>query len=202
MSDQRGFTIIDMLVSLTIFGVVTGFLMANFRSGRTADELRIGAQGIGTAFREVQTMAMTGKTVGICRGGSNNLKVCTVGTATTCPSGTCAYEVPRGYGLRLTTAAAGAGQSVLYADINASRTYDAGEEIKTTKLSTTSRVTVKTLTPVSSGLLDVVFEPPKPTVFFNGATGTTLATVQVQHATSGATRNVTINRVSGQVSLE
>jgi Tfp pilus assembly protein FimT len=202
MSDQRGFTIIDMLVSLTIFAVVTGFLMANFRSGRTADELRIGAQNIGSAFREAQTMAMTGRTVAVCRGGSSNLKVCTLGVATTCPSGTCANEVPRGYGLKLSVATGEASQTVIYADINGNRAFDAGETLKSSALSTTSRVSVKALTPVSAGLLEVVFEPPKPTVFFNGGTATTLATVQVQHATSGATRNVTINRVSGQVSLD
>lgn len=202
MRDQRGFTIIDMLVSLTIFGVVTGFLMANFRSGRTADELRIGAQSIGSSFREVQTMAITGKTLPVCRGGSSNLKVCTIGVSTTCPSGTCAYEVPRGYGLRLSTLTTGASLLTLFADTNGNRAFDAGEAMNTKPLSTTTRVFVKTLTPVGSNVLDVVFEPPKPTVYFNASTATTLATVQVQHSTSGATRSVTINRVSGQVSLD
>lgn len=200
MTDRRGFTLIELLVSITIFGVMTGFLMANFRSGRTADELRIGAQNVASALREAQTMALSGKLVNACRGGARNLKVCPTGAAADCPGGACAPEVPHGYGLRANTLSGSDTSLILYADLNGNRAYDAGEELNTRPLSPTKRVTVSAVDPVAGGLLDVVFEPPKPSIFYNAATAAVQATVTVRHSTSQATRTVTLNRISGQVS--
>jgi hypothetical protein len=138
----------------------------------------------------------------VCHGGANNLKLCTAAGASSCPSGTCTSEVPRGYGVRLSTMEAGNAVAILFADANNDRTFNTGEEIKTRKLSPSSRVTVTAVSPVSAGRLDIVFEPPKPTVQFNGSTATTVASVVITHAVSGASRTVTMNRVSGQVSID
>jgi prepilin-type N-terminal cleavage/methylation domain-containing protein len=200
MTDRRGFTLIELLVSITIFGVMTGFLMANFRSGRTADELRIGAQNVASALREAQTMAFSGKLVNTCRGGANDLKVCQTGAPSPCPGGTCTLEVPHGYGLRANTLAGSAGSLIIYADVNGDRAYNPGEELNTRVLAPSSRVTVKTVVPSASGLLDIVFDPPKPTIYYNNSTTTTQATVTVTHSTTGAVRDVTMNRISGQIS--
>lgn len=57
---RRGFTIIELLVAISIFIVVTSLVVANFRRGTRSDELRIAAFGLASTLRRAQTMAMTG----------------------------------------------------------------------------------------------------------------------------------------------
>lgn len=197
-----GFTLIEMLVSLSIFAVMTGFLMASFRTGKQADELRIASQVGMTVIRRTQTRALAGSTVKICRGGSRDLKICPTGAAEDCPGGICSTEVPLGYGVRFDTAAGASSAAIEYADTNGNMTYDDGEEIQKTPLSTTPNVTVKTVTPSNDGRLDIIFVPPRPTIFLNGVTTTATATIELTHSASGETRTVQLNRISGQISSD
>ncbi|MEY4744822.1 MAG: hypothetical protein RL272_767 [Candidatus Parcubacteria bacterium] len=193
---------IEMLISLSIFAVITAFVTANFRAGRQSDELRQSTQLLATAVRRAQTMAISGQTVPYCQGGTNDRKVCAGGTDAECGGGTCVRDVPRGYGIRLTTVAATAAKVILYADVNGSRAYDAGEEIRVDSVTPGPFVTVTNLDPVAANSLDVVFEPPKPKVWFNGSTATAVATVTLTHKTTGLTKVVSINQVTGQINAD
>jgi prepilin-type N-terminal cleavage/methylation domain-containing protein len=200
--DARGFTLIEMLISLSIFAVITAFVSANFRAGRQGDELRIGSTLVSSELRRAQTAATAGQTALFCRGGTRDLKTCPGGTAGECPGGTCSTEVPNGWGVRLSTISPNDKKMILYADTNANRAYDAGEEVRTDSISGGAFVSVKTLTPVSIGTLDIVFEPPAPIIYFNGSTATAIASIVLQHTTTAATRTVTVNRISGQINAD
>jgi Tfp pilus assembly protein FimT len=189
-----------MLISLAIFAVVTAFVTANFRAGRQGDELRIAGGLAATALRRAQTLAVSGQTVLMCDAGANADKVCA--QAADCPSGSCVRRVPPGYGIRFTTVDPQRRMTVLFADGNGNAALDAGEEMRTDSLSPGVFVSVTSVDPDVSGVLDVVFSPPKPTVTYNGSTAQAVASVVITHSTTGQSRTVTINRVSGQISEE
>lgn len=202
LSSRKGFTMIEMLISLSIFAVVTAFVTANFRAGRQSDELRQSTQLLATAIRRAQTMALTGQTVPYCQGGTNDMKVCPNGTNPECGGGTCVRDLPKGYGIHLTTVAATAAKAVLFADIDGDKAYDAGEEIRTDTVSPGVFVSVTNLDPVAANVLDVVFVPPQPKIWFNGSTASAVARVTLMHKTTGLTKIVSINQITGQINAD
>lgn len=193
---------IEMLISLSIFAVVTAFVTANFRAGRQSDEIRMSTQLLATSIRRAQTMAISGQTSPYCQGGTNDKKVCLTGTDAECGGGTCIRDIPRGYGIRLTTVAPDNRKAILFADIDGDRAYDVGEALRQDNVTPGVFVGVSALNPVSSNALDIVFEPPKPKVWFNNSAAAPIATVTLSHATTGRTKNVTINLISGQINAD
>ena len=76
---SRGFTLVEMLISLAIFAVVTAMAVANFRAGAQGDELRVSARIIASTVRRAQTQAVAGSSVFFCHGGTDEGKVCPSG---------------------------------------------------------------------------------------------------------------------------
>lgn len=201
MRDRKGFTLIELLVTVGIFGVVTGLVMVNFRVGQQGDELRIASRLVESRIRRAQTAAIAGETIFICKGGTDDLKVCPTGDSAECAGGTCRKDLPRGYGLHFAPGT-DASSMIYFADTDGDRTFQAREEINTFSVTSGAFVTVSSISPQQGNVLDIVFVPPKPSIFLNGSTTDPIAAVQLQHSTTGATRDVTLNRISGQVSAE
>ena len=201
-ADRRGFTTMEMLISLAIFGVVTAFLMANFRTGKAIDELRLASNGAVSALRQAQTRAISGSTVNVCRGGEHDGKLCSNGAAKGCVGGTCSPEVPRGYGVRFSKVGEAAGRAVVFADLDGTKSYSTDEDLQVLELSPSSNVAVTSFDPYTYPVVDVVFEPPRPTVYFNGSVNETVVLISLEHEISGQVRTLRVNRVSGQVSSD
>jgi len=205
MNKRFGFTLVEMLVSLAIFGVITGFVMANLRVGGQGDELRISSQLVASAIRRVQTMAVAGQTVYFCRqtGELVGSKLCPTGQDAECPEGTCAKEIPPGgFGVHFSTAAGSERTIITFADLDRDYGYDAGEEIRRDSVSSGALVGVSTLQPVTDDQLDIVFAPNAMAVYFNKSTETAIATIVVRHSHTGAAKRVIVNSLSGQISAE
>src|SRR5690349_15319328 len=100
-SDRAGFTLVELLVSISIIGVLTGLMLANFRGGQQAAEVRLASDIVVSQIRSMQTSSLSGRLVSACSGGSNDLAVCEAGIVPppSCPGGTCQRRVPTGYGL-------------------------------------------------------------------------------------------------------
>jgi Tfp pilus assembly protein FimT len=192
----------ELLISIAIISVMTGAVMANYRSGGQTDELRQGAALLASSIRRVQTMALAGEGVLTCSGGGT-VKTCST-NADCNGGGTCVRSLPKGYGVRLSTASAAASKkAILFADLNGDRAYQSGEEIRTDSISAGPFVGATSLTPVSgTNALDIVLEPPKPTVWFNGSNAMSVATIVLTHSTTSQTRTVTVNRITGQVNAD
>lgn len=202
-SQRSGFTLIEMLISLSIFAVVTAFVTANFRAGRQSDEIRLATQLVATAIRRAQTMAISGQTVPYCQGGTNDKGICPGGTNLECGGGTCVREVPKGYGIHLTTVGTGASKAILFADTDGDKLFSTRETVRTDSITPGPFVVASALDPVSAGsALDIVFEPPKPKIWFNASQSTGIASITLRHTTSGQTKNVTINIISGQINAD
>jgi prepilin-type N-terminal cleavage/methylation domain-containing protein len=202
---RSGFTLIEMLISLSIFAVITGMVLSNLRLGAQGDELRISSQLVAASIRRAQTLAIAGQTVSYCQGGADDKKLCPNGT-TDCSGSPCVTETPSAYGVHFSTGSGANRRIILFADIDGDRTFDASEEIKGENVSSGPFVAVQALTlgaSTSVSDLDIVFVPPKPSVVFNdGATADGMATVTVRHANTQQEKRITINKVSGQVSAD
>lgn len=57
---QNGFTLIELLVSIAIFVMISGLMIANFRSGNETEALRKSAELVASRLREAQTRALAG----------------------------------------------------------------------------------------------------------------------------------------------
>lgn len=222
-NDVRGFTLVELLISMSILAVMTSFTVTNYRVGKQSDELRQGSQILASQLRRAQTMALAGEGIFLCAGNggsctsdascgsgqkclqgtcvSTSTRTCT--TNADCTGGTtCVRSYPTGYGVRVSSAAGSNLQSILFADIDGDRAYDATEVLRTERLSPGPFVTMSAVSPASANALDIVFAPPKPTVYFNGSIATAIATLTVRHSTTGSTRTVRINRITGQISAD
>lgn len=197
---RAGFTLVEMMVSLAIFAVVTGFTIANFRAGSQSDDLRIGQQLAASAVRRAQTAALGGELVSYCAGGAYDNKICpTAG----CGAGQCQRGVPQGFGVRFMKAAPDNQKTIFFADINGNRAYDGGEEIRSDTLSSSRKIGLSAIVLAPSNgapdSVDIVFVPPKPVTYFNAANTDATVTLTLRHTVTGSTKVISVNRVTGQV---
>ena len=195
---RPGFTLVELLVSISIIGVLTGMMMANFRGGQQSAEIRLSSDILVSQIRSVQTSSYGGRLVSVCGGGSNDLAVCEAGKIPpmTCPSGVCQKRVPTGYGIHFN--ADSSTSFTLFYDTDDDKRYDLGERLADAPFISTDAVR---LTDSSVGLpLDLVYKPPYGQLYVNGsASGTTLVTLTLSHKFGSLTRHVKVFRLSGKV---
>lgn len=196
-SRSRGFTLVELLVSISIIGVITGMMMANFRGGQQSAEVRLAADILVAQIRSVQTSALAGRLVSVCSGGADALDVCEPKTPpVACSGGTCQKRVPTGYGIRLATSDPTV--YTLFYDTDDDRAYDAGEELSAAPYVSTAAVLFQG-SPAGDPV-DLVYTPPFGTLYVNGsASGSTTVVLPLGHQFGSMTRNVTVYRLSGKI---
>ncbi len=170
---KRGFTIIELVVAMGIFVVITSIVVANFRAGSRSDELRIAAEAMVSNLRKVQNMALAGQlTEGV--------------------------NPPGGYGVYFKLA--DSDRYITFADLDGELDYDFGEALADGTIILPRDVRIIEVEPTV--ITSVIFKPPKPTVYINGGTWETTLTVTLKHNLSGQTRKVIVKRISGQIGIE
>lgn len=170
---KKGFTIIELLVSLGIFVVVTAMVVANFRGGSRSDELRIASEALISNLRKAQNMAFSGQLVN-------------------------GVNPPGGYGVYFKLSEPD--RYVIFADQDGDFGYTAGEGLIDGTIILPKDIRISAVGPQANS--SVVFKPPKPTIYINGATADATLSVKLVHNLSGKTRTVTVKRISGQIGSE
>jgi len=136
----KGFTLIELLVSIVIIGILTTAVVASSPAAKQGFALMRSSQGLAQDIRRAQVKATAMKEIG--------------GLS------------PKGYGIYLTTGSPYL--YILFADQDGDHTYNEGEGdtlIETINLETD--VKISALLPGSP--LNIVFEPPNPTVWVNNS---------------------------------
>lgn len=170
---KKGFTIIELLVSLGIFIVVTAMVVTNFRGGSRSDELKIAAETIASNLRRVQNMALAGELID-------------------------GVTPPGGYGIYFNLATSD--RYILFADKNGNRAYDVNEALPDGTIILAKNIRLSDVLPAAAST--VIFKPPKPTIYINGDTADNVITVTIKHALSGKIKKILTNRISGRVDVE
>jgi len=175
---KKGFTIIELLVAMGIFVIITGMVVANFRTGSRSDELKIAAETLVSNLRKAQNMALAGQLLN-------------------------GVSPPGGYGVYFKLAEAD--RYIIFADSDGQLDYDLGERLAdgAVVLPRDIRILSIELAPTGPVLAaSAIFKPPKPTIYINGGTSGSVLSVTLKHNLSGQTRKVVIKRISGQISAE
>ncbi|MFH1867263.1 MAG: type II secretion system protein [Patescibacteria group bacterium] len=177
-----GFTLMELLVSVAIFLIITGLVIVNFRSGRYRDELVGAAEAIQTSLREMQTAYNSGDTVECVTGEkeppANGFGVEITEIPTIKTFADCGKDTP--------------GVDYQYEDT----------DVLLKEITISSHITVDITAP-NELTLNVVFAPNSEEVRINqdvnfGGD----AEILLEHTKSGRQATVTINSISGLIFYE
>ena len=165
---NTGFTLVELLVSVFIISLISGLFMVNYRQADQGAKLMNASQKLVSDMRLAQSY-----TLGLQK-----------------------FEgsfPPGGWGIRL---ASGASSYVIFADNNEDHDYNAGEEHAIIDLP--DNITINSITNfigVSKLFLDIVFLPPDPTVYFNGASAINdvSADIVLRNNQTNLTKTITVN---------
>jgi prepilin-type N-terminal cleavage/methylation domain-containing protein len=143
-NDLIGFTLIELLVSVSIITILTGVFLTNYHSTNKRSEINMIAQKMLSDIHLVQS-----KSLSLAEYGASNI-----------PLG--------GWGIHLVN---GESEYIIFADNNGDNMYNIGEaeEAKGAKTINMGNVSINNIN--LAEILDIVFLPPNPKVYFNGTLG-------------------------------
>ncbi|MFA6098833.1 MAG: prepilin-type N-terminal cleavage/methylation domain-containing protein [Patescibacteria group bacterium] len=217
--DSRGFTLLELLITISIIGIMSVLVMANFQYGRRANELRRAGTELLQNLRLAQGYTTGGNSIKYCEGGSipqpNAFKPCADDTY--CAPNSCITSVPLGgYGIHLEST----GSYLLFGDTTKNQFYDdsnvdAAILLKDISIKGLYILQFKlgngvALAPSPINPLDITFEPPNGDIHFylhqvpavdgDGDLINTLDLLVQSNFVTENCRKISINRISGQIS--
>ncbi len=195
---RLGFTVMELLVALGIFAVISSIVMVNFNAGNRSSELRLGADLLASFIRDAEGRTASGSTACACVTGGDvsTAQACSTGPVA-CPSGVETPVLPLGgWGLH---AEQGGKTVTVFADYNNDHRMNAGEAVRSEQLSPSGGVVVRTL--ACGNPWDLSFVPPFGTVWSNGSTANAGCAVTLEQTLSGARRAVEYFPVSGRIDI-
>ena len=171
--NQQGFNLVELLVAIAIFGIISTAVVANLRGGSSGNELNLQADNISSLLRQAQIQSSTGQPF------NGNPPI-------------------GGYGVSLATCSTPPCSVTLFADENGNFAYDgAAEEIQVVTLG--SAVTINAISEGSP--FAILFKPPRPYMCFGTeCSGIGEATITLGSVQSDKTLTITANQISGSVS--
>lgn len=211
--EARGFTFLELLVSIGIFTIITMIVVAGFQSGAQADTLRLAADDAAGQLRALSGMAQTGRRIGICTGSRSGV-VCEDSSLSVCPD-SCLEQVPQGgYGVHIDRNTEPA-QLIFFADSmpgEPAHGYTEGEMLPGEGIHLPRFVVIDDISVVGSptrsetqqGIrtMDIVFEPPEPVIWFNGLQQGIETRIRLRHEKTEKTRTIVVRRLSGLIEVE
>ena len=174
--NQKAFTIIEMLVVVTIFATISALVMANFHKFDKSSVLDGEADKLYSILRQAQILSLTGQTIAGQRYnyGVHFLKC----------SANCSY--------------------ILFADLDGDNIYDSSPEEKYGQgtYSLSKNIYIENLSPITvDDKLDIIFEAPLENTYFNNSQSQETATIILKHSSSSLQKTISVNRISNQIDI-
>jgi len=201
--NNHGFSIIEILISITIFALITVAVISDFRSGEFKNQLSIAAQNVASEIRETQTMVSAGQPTKVCM-----VAAVVTGNCEDDPgscAGTCVENVPAGgYGLVFEEDSE---NIILFGNTDATDNYDPSDEkIRDLMISPTGRVELGLITVAGAPVeeLQIIFNPPTNEMIFAGPDifgNPDMARIELNHQGMFESREIYINRISGRIDV-
>lgn len=177
---NKGFTLLELLVVLAIFIIITSIVLANYPLFKDGIALKKTAQQIAITVHEAEVYAMAVKSF------NNQFS---------------------GYGAHFES---GNNSFVLFSDANNNNVYDVGaEDVKTYKIQTNDKIydlcgNQNSPAPDVCGLasVDIIFLRPNPIVILNGAGNPGLSDIEIYLKSPKGKIKKIIVFASGQIAIE
>ena len=142
---KNGFTLIEILVALSIIALLSGIFLVNFSQSRGRFALQRAVHKLAQDLREINQMALSP-------------------VEAICPGGKAVYE----FGVYLDQFSPD--RYILFANCDASREYNSGVDKALNTVYFEREVSVCRLSPYSPA--SIVFSPPVPKIYINGLADT------------------------------
>lgn len=194
---SKGFTLIEMIIAITIIGLLTIVSVAQFQSGRQDDALRLALMRINDALRTAQSSAQAGTLEQYQNAPRYGVHAFQKSTGMTCVNGS-------------TTVNEGV---ILFADANDNGTYDAATDslVKCVSLDVNNTHSIvidgikvtktdDTVTAVSASA--VSFRRPTAVVAIDGDTTMKKLSITLKNTKNSHTKVIEVDRVSGRIDAE
>ena len=180
---KKGFTLLELLVVISIITIITGIVFINYRPAQQQLALNRAASKLAQDIRRAQEMAMSTRAFTSCSGGVQ----------------------PSGYGLISDTNQPTA--YYMFADCNNNQKWDFGVDSSAGKINLEKDITVEAPSGAPTfQFLSIIFTSPDPAVSIchhassGSCTAQTSGWVRLRN-TDGKTRTVTVNQV-GQIEID
>lgn len=189
-----GFTVIELLVSLGIFAVISAVVMVNFNAGSRSTDLRLAGESVISYVRDVESRAVNGALACLC--GVIDPETASVCVANACPGGapTAEHMPLGGWGIHVET---GQAQIRVFADVNGNFRMENDEVVSEEALSFSGGVIVQSVS--CSSPLDIVFTPPNGTARLNAVESTAACTIVLEQRLNGDRRTVEFDPFSRRI---
>ncbi len=210
---SRGFSLIEVMVSIAILGLLSVIVVLDLNAGKRREELQAGVRVLAADIRALQTRALTAQNIKSCKNVTKNI-VCETSASKCSTPGSCTPIPPYGVGLHLTT---GGATYTFFADVDSSKNdwkETLGEDeaffTRNLALSGASNITILELTApgtVTKSEVHIAFERQNGRMHINPCVAGPACevpsfTIKLRHDKNGETKNVTVNAATGRVSIE
>lgn len=166
-----GATLLELLVTVAIIGIMSGVYLANYRSNNQKIILDQAVSGMVADLRLAQNMAMNVKKF--------NGAI---------PIG--------GYGINISGFLPVASY-IIFADMNAGDKKYSGPAEKFAERALPDGIFIVS----TDSFNDIDFEPPFPAIWIDGSQAAPSATITLQYGASGLVKTIIINRLTGQINI-
>jgi prepilin-type N-terminal cleavage/methylation domain-containing protein len=214
MSSRKGFTLVELMVSIAILMLLSTTTVFSLRVTRENDELSTAARLLSSDLRNVQARSLAARNVKTCTISGGTKRVCEdENTSAQACVDTCAAVPPPRFGVTLTT---GSGKYVMFADVSTEdwRLSNAEEILLGRNLNPLDdKVLIQTITTefgsLSTANVGVSRQSGTMRIEACGDAGLPVCapteprtlTVTLRHVASGKETTVSLNSVTGRVSI-
>ncbi len=188
-STRKGFTLVELLVTIGIFIFMTSVVLAKYRSFSTNSDFANAVEGIVLSLREAQVYGVGSKTAG--------------GSIVCPPSPDSAFNCA--YGIYLSKISGKNGSYIIFIDTNKDGLYSAGEPIvQTINLWDPSEIWISEImvNNTNTDTLAVTFKRPNPDAMINGGLNNTSAKIILKKGVAQTNSSVIEITSSGQISIQ
>lgn len=168
----KGFSVIELLVVSSIFIIIFAISLVNYNQAQKTETLRVMADKLASDISWVQTAALAGLSEG--------------------------EVVNYNYGIHLKNTN---NSYILYRDDNNNKLYDVGVDklMRTESMSTEFEIGELQVNSVVSDAVDVIFVPPRPTVYANGSVNVPVSIIVNRSKKTEKSVKLQIDPVTGRV---